>query len=149
MSKPQIVLAVAEALISFGAIGCSAGASKQAAEATASKYFQALSQKDWDTAVSLYAPEFFEKTPKKQWREMLANLGEKLGEYQSHQLQNWQYQSHTGTGGSRRVTVLTYRVRYAKGEATEVFTFLGGGDGEQLQIAGHQITSPALLAPSK
>jgi len=149
MGSRRDLLSVMGVLISFAVSGCGAGARKQAAEATAGKYFQALSQKDWDMAVSMYAPDFFQKMPKEKWRESLASLAEKLGEYQGHRLQGWSSQSHVGTGGSRQVTVLTYQVQYAKGEATEVLTFFGTGDGEELKIVGHQINSPLLLAPSK
>jgi hypothetical protein len=151
-----VVVAVAVSLSGLVAIGVvaivlaarGASAGKQAGEATAGKYFQAVSQKDWDTAMSLYAPLFFEKSPKKQWRAVLANLAEKLGDYQSHQLKDWQYRSYTGTNGSQRVMILTYQVRYTKAEATETLTFSGGGNGE-LQIVGHHIDSPALLASTK
>jgi len=76
-------------------------------------------------------------------------LAEKLGDYQGHQLQDWRYQTHVGTDGIRQVTVLTYQVRYVKGESTERLTFFGSGDGEELKIVGHNINSPALLAPNK
>jgi hypothetical protein len=158
MSKQWKVVVVTVALVLSGLVaigvvalvmaarGVSAG--KQAGEATAGKYFQAVSQKDWDTVMSLYSPLFFEKLSKKQWRDTLATLAKRLGDYQSHQLKEWEYRRTSGPNGSQRVMILTYQVRYTKAEATETLTFSGGSDGE-LQIVGHRINSPALLASTK
>ncbi len=128
--------------------GCGAGASKQAAEATATKLYQARSQKDWDAVLQLYSPEFYQKTSKEQWRGMILGLHEKLGDYKDHQLKNWNYQTFSGVGGSTKTIVLIYQVQYANGEATETLTFVGRGDEKTLKITGHQINSPALLMPA-
>ena len=128
--------------------GCGAGASKQAAEATAAKLYQASSQKDWDAVLELYSPEFYKKTSRQQSRDMILGVHEKLGDYTGHQLTNWNYQTYAGTGGRIQTVVLIYQVSYAKGEATETLTFVGTGDEKTLKITGHQISSPALQMPS-
>jgi len=127
--------------------GCGMSANKQAAETTAAKLYQASSQKDWDAILQLYSPEFYQKTNKEQWREMLLGIHEKLGDYKSHQLTNWNYQTYAGVGGTTRTVVLIYQVQYEKGEATETLTFIGHGDDKTLTISGHQIISPALVMP--
>ncbi len=128
--------------------GCGAGPSKQAAEATANTLYQALSQKDWGAVLQLYSPKFYQQTSKEQWRSMLLGLHEKLGDYKAHHLKNWNYQNFSGVSGSTQTIVLIYRVQYANGEATETLTFVGTGDEKTLEIAGHQINSPALVMPS-
>jgi hypothetical protein len=128
--------------------GCGMGANKEAAEATAAKLYQACSQKDWDSVLKLYSPEFYQKTNREQWRGMILGLNEKLGDYKAHQLKNWQFRTFAGVGGSSQTIVLTYQVQYANGEATETLTFVGSGGEKTLKISGHQITSPALLMPA-
>ncbi|MCH8829021.1 MAG: DUF3887 domain-containing protein [Planctomycetes bacterium] len=144
----SLMTAMVFGIISVSLAGCGANQSKQAAEETANRLYQALSEKDWDKAVSFYGPQFFQKTSKQEWRAALVNLEKKFGAYKSHQIQNWKYRSHTGTGGSHQVTVITYKVKYAKATTTETITFLGSGD-EELKIVGHRIESPAFLAPDK
>jgi hypothetical protein len=131
-----IGIIVAIVLIFFSDVG----AGLQMAKATTAKYFQAYSQNDWDTALALYSPEFFQQTPKDQWRGQLPLVAAKLGDYQGHQLVGWRYMM--GKNGN---LVLNYQVNYTRGQANETFTFLGNGDGKQILISGHQIHSPALL----
>ena len=118
-------------------------ASLDDAKQTAEDYYRAVRQKNWDGAMSFYAPEFFGKTPKGQWRQALPRLVEKLGDYRNHTLVGWRY--FAGAGGSQ--IVLNYQVQYAKGPATETLSFLGTGQGKPMLIFGHQINSPALLLP--
>lgn len=149
-SHPLVRLSLVALSLLLG--GCGAGASKQAAEATATELYQASSQKDWDAVLQLYSPEFYQKTSKEQWRSMILGLHEKLGDYKTHQLKNWNYQTFSGVGGSTQTIVLVYQVQYANGEATETLTFIGSGDEKTLKITGHQINSPVLLmsaAPTK
>jgi hypothetical protein len=127
--------------------GCGMSANQQAAETTATQLYKSISEKDWDGAIGLYAPEFFQKMPKEQWRDVLANVSKKLGDYKDRQLQNWNYRSYVGTGGNQQTTTLTFQVQYLNGEATETLTFLG--NEVPLKIAGHQINSPQLLLPDK
>ena len=119
-------------------------ASMNDAETTVDKYFRALSNKDWDTALGLYAPEFYQKMPEEQWRQVLPNLGKKLGDYQSRKLTNWRVWA--GTAGSQ--VMLNYEVQYTKAAASETFSFIGKREGEPLLIVGHQVNSPAFLAPN-
>ena len=128
--------------------GCGMGANKQAAEATATKLYQASAQKDWDAVLQLYSPEFYQKTTREEWRSMLLGLHEKLGDYKNHQLTNWNFRTFQGVGGSSQTIVLLYKVQYANGEATESLTFMGNGDEKSLKISGHQINSPVLLVPA-
>ena len=70
---------ISVAFVCFAVSGCGAGARKSAAEASAEKYFAAFSQKDLDTAVSLYSSEFFEKCRKRiggsRWRPLRISSG--------------------------------------------------------------------------
>jgi hypothetical protein len=135
------------ALVGLGLLlaGCGMKASKEAAETTATKLYQAWSNKDWDAVLGLYSPQFYQETKKEQWRSIILGLHEKLGDYKSHQLKDWNYKTFYGTGGNTQTTVLIYEVRYTHGQATETLTFMGNGTEKVLKIAGHHITSPALL----
>jgi len=147
MKSRRLFAAILLGALSLQTSGCGMTANKQAAEATSTQLYKSISEKDWDGAMALYAPDFFQKITKEQWHEILVNLAKKLGDYKSHQLQNWNYRSYMGTDGNRQVTTLTFQVQYANGESTETLTFLGTGD--PLKISGHKINSPLLLMPEK
>ena len=144
MPSSRFALGVLLAL-SLLVAGCGMKASKEAAETAATELYQAWSHKDWDAVLGLYSPEFYQQTKKEQWRSSILGLHEKLGDYKSHQLKDWNYKTFYGTGGNTQTTVLIYQVQYAHGEATETLTFVGNVTEKVLKIAGHQITSPALL----
>jgi len=147
MTSRQLLTLLLSGAVPLVMSGCGMSANKQAAEATATQLYKSISEKDWDAAVGLYAPEFFQKMPKDQWRDILTNVSKKLGDYKDRRLQNWNYRSYVGTDGNRQITTLTFQVQYLNGEATEVLTFLGSEI--PLKIAGHQINSPQLLLPDK
>jgi hypothetical protein len=129
--------------------GCAMEASKQAAETTAAQMYQARSAKNWEAVLTLYSPEFYRATDREQWKNLLLVAHEKLGEYQSRELRNWQFKSFLGTGGQCITTELVYQVRFSKGEATETLTFQAKGQDTPLKISGHFIRSPLLvLAPA-
>jgi hypothetical protein len=118
---------------------------QQAAEAIADRYFRAFSEQDWDVVLSLYADEFFRKTPYWLFRDLLVKFGENLGEYRDRQLEECKDRHYTGAGESSPLTVLTYHVSYAKGSTAETLTLLGDGARAEPRIVGHQIDSAALL----
>ena len=60
-----------------------------------------------------------------------------MGDYQSHRLEGWRYNAHTDAQGSRRRTVLTFRVQYARGEAVEQLSFEGSPNGDPVLIAAY------------
>ncbi len=137
-----LVLCVGVAVVFFlFASGANVGLAKDTVE----EYFQTYAQKNWNKAISLYSEEFFTATSKEQWRQVLPALENKLGNYQSSHLSSWKYQA----GPQGGVIVLAYQVQYAKGQATETFSFRGTTEAGRMLIVGHQINSPALLAPIK
>jgi hypothetical protein len=124
--------------------GCGASANKEASEAAATQLYQSVAAKDWDKVLAHYGPEFFQVMPRDVWRTTLISVGDRLGEYRSHRLEGWSYNTTTDAEGTRQVTELTFKVQYGKGEATENLTFLRRGEGAPLRIIGHKITSPLL-----
>ena len=130
----------------LGLPGCGAGKHKQAAEALANDFYRAFSANDWDSALNLYGPEFFEKTTKDQWQTTLMGIREKVGAHQSHEVKGWQHKSRVGTGGSKQTTVLTLQVSYASAVTTETLTFLSSAE-KGLRIVGHNIQLPSPKSP--
>jgi|GEM_PF-2458357 len=119
------------------------------AEAAADRYFQALVAKDWDKTDDMYGPEFFQNTPKKEWHKMRDRLEKKFGKYQSRQSQGFRFRKYYGTGGGYLTAVITYRVQYENGIATEVITLRRKIGETQLKLIGHHINSNMLLKPDE
>ena len=137
-----VVVALIIGTIAYFIYGASANT--RLAQETVDKYYQAYTQKNWESALSFYSPEFFAKTPKEQWLQTLPVVRDRLGSYQSSQQTGWRYQADANGG----FIALSFQVAYEKGQATETFTLRSTADGRMV-IVGHTINSPALLAPNK
>jgi hypothetical protein len=128
-------------IISLSALllfGCSFGESEKAAETAADKLFLEVSKGPSEKYYDLYSDDFYKATSKEEWKKIRESLKQKLGDYVSHQLINWNVKSFN----LETTTVLTYKVTYSKYEATETLTFKGG---DQPKLVGHFINSKGLL----
>ncbi len=106
--------------------GCSFTQDKNDAEAVLTRHFQTISTNDFDTAMTDYGTQFFEKTPKDEWTKALAKLIGKLGTYQSHTLTacaHIQEGRHERSGHHRFASVRGY-VFQAPGDG-KFYTFQG------------------------
>lgn len=119
-------------------IGCSFGESKKAAEATADQLFLELSKGPSEKYYDLYSDDFYKITPREEWKKLREKLKDKLGDYSSHKLVNWNVINFN----LETTTTLVYRVTYTKYEATETLTFKGS---EHPILVGHFFNSKGLL----
>lgn len=126
------------------AAGCGMKQEKATAEAVATNLFAKVQLGDFDSAMSLYSPKFFEQTSKDEWKSLLGNLQKKLGSLESYELVTWNFKKQAHTSGSGTYWVLQYKVTYSKYPATETVTVFKPVGGT-FQILGHNINSTGLL----
>src|SRR5580765_8530972 len=80
--------------------GCGLTHGKKDAEAVLTRHFQTITTNGFDTAISDYGTQFFQKTPKDEWTKALAGMSRKLGTYQSHTVTGWRTFTKAGTRGA-------------------------------------------------
>jgi hypothetical protein len=125
--------------------GCGITKGKKDGEAVLTRHFQTIATNGFDTALTDYGAQFFQKTSKDEWRKALSKLNEKLGTYQSHTVTGWRVFQNAGTFGSGTTVSLQCQVNYSKHQATESFTLFKALGASDYKIVGHQINSTALL----
>ena len=123
--------------LAAGLAGCS-GREVSQEERFVSRYFDSVKKGQMDTVLSLYSPLFYEKTPRDQWRESLAQVGQSLGELKSFELQLPLEARQEGPDGSYR-SKLVYRVRYSKYRAEETITVFKAPAEGPMSILEHEI----------
>jgi hypothetical protein len=117
----------------------------KAAESVARDYFESIRAKDFDKALTFYAPQFFEQTSREDWLQGLHNLDEKLGDLSKYDLVGWRIQSNVGAPISGTFYILQYKVTYTKYQADETLTLFRPTTGGEIKILGHSIQSPGFL----
>jgi hypothetical protein len=115
------------------------------AEAVAKQYFAAIQAKDIERALDLYDARFYAQTPRDEWRQMLQNLGTKLGDLKSYQQVGWNVQTMTGTAGHGHYCELRFHVTYSKYASDETLVLFRAKRTDPVKIVGHNINSPGLL----
>lgn len=78
----------------------------------------------------LYSEEFYEKTPKENWMNILRKIHEKLGTPENFKQLNWKVKAQAHRSLSGTVVTLVYGIQYSKHEAREVikvFKLASGG----------------------
>ena len=132
-------LPVALALVAASA--CGFRAAKQDAETLAATYFQAAQAKDLDKIMDLYWPSFYQATTRRDWRQTMLRVWDKLGVPGDFKLQGWRVDAGVTSGGTH--IVLVYSVTYEKYPAEETLTiFKRSGES---RILGHDIKSEGFL----
>lgn len=135
---PTILLSAMAVFIA----ACSFTESKQAAEQTADTLYHTLATGDIDAAMDLYSDRFYQETNREEWRKILYSVHERLGDYENHELLNWNVWTGVSSEVTGTVTTLVYHVQYTKYDATEQLTFLGSSSP---QLVGHHYNSRGLL----
>lgn len=108
------------------------------AERLAEQYFEVVGRQAYDEALPLYSELFFEKTPREQWKQSLADVQRSMGEPLSHRLQRPLQPAEEGPDGSYRQT-LVYVVQYKRYKAEETITVFQAPSGGPLRILEHNI----------
>ena len=141
----RIFLLMCITLAIIGLAGCSTGKDIDAAKALGQNYYDALKAKDFETAMSFYSPQFFEKTSRSDTLQALKGVNAKLGDLLSCDFTYLQVSRYGGTGGYFTRYNLNYDTTYSKGSAEETLTIIKSEDGSKMQILGFNIESLALL----
>src|SRR5262245_32373397 len=123
--------------------GCGMSEAKNAAEQEVGRHFQRIASGAWDAVIDAYAPGFFEKTSKEEWKTFLVRVADKAGAYQSHSVTSWRVFEGIGTTSGTHVS-LTCNVVYAKHELQETFTLMKSDDGAY-RIVGHHVEAGPFL----
>jgi hypothetical protein len=140
------IFAVGLAAITLSLLGgCGFTQGKKDAEAVLTRHFQTIATNGFDTAMSDYGAQFFQKTTKDEWAKALTKLSSKLGTYQSHNVGDWRVFKNAGTTGAGTTVSIQCQVTYSKHSATESFTMFKGVNDTDYKIIGHNINSAALL----
>ncbi len=124
--------------------GCSLVEDKSVAENVVKNYFELIKDKNFEKTLTLYSKQFFEKTKKEDWLQILKNINGKLGDLQKYELIRWNINKRVGTGSGTYFS-LQYQVTYSKYPANESFTIFKKRRGSELRIVGHFINSQGLL----
>ena len=110
-----------------------------------SNYFDAVRAKDFEKALTFYAPQFFEKTSHVEWLQILKNVNSKLGDLRIYQLSGFRGQANAGAGLTGMFYILQYRVSHSKYPADETVTLFRPPGSDEMRILSHQIDSQGLL----
>lgn len=132
-------------LVSIATFGCSKNSDVTNAEKVANNLFEAIKNKDFDTAITFYSPKFFELNPNVNWLEVLINKTNKLGDLSTYELKGWSITNAFGTLESGTYVELKYSVTYSRYPGTETLTLLKSSTGGELGIVAHSINSIGLL----
>ncbi len=125
--------------------GCGIAKAKQDSGKVLARHFLVISTNGYAEALGDYGSQFFQGASKEEWKEALARLTAKLGEYQGHTITAWRVFTKAGTVGSGTTVELQCQVTYSKRSANETFTLFKGMTGSEYKIIGHQIDGVALL----
>jgi len=131
-------------LLIIGSSGCGIVSTKAHAQQVATNLFEAIRNKDFDTAMTFYAPEFFEETPV-DWMQVLKNVNAKLGDLETYKLDTWSINKFMGTTGSGTYFKAQYEVTYSRYTATEKLTLFKPDTGSEFKIIKHDIESFGLF----
>ncbi len=127
-------------------MGCGMSQEKQAAEAVAGQFHTALQAKKFDDAVALCNASFFKNTSKKDTRDFLDNLTQRLGEFKRAKLVGWHFNKQAMSGGgSGTYYTLTYEASFAKYQGTETILVYKPFGGNTFSVLGYNINSPGLV----
>lgn len=123
--------------VTLGLSGCG-GPAPTEAERLIERYFEAVGAQRYDDVLPLYSDLFFEKTPREDWKQALANVRNSLGELQTHKVQRPLKEREEGPEGSYRLTLI-YIVQYSRFKAEETITVFQEPSGGPLNILEHNI----------
>lgn len=103
-------------------------------------FYELLKAKNFDGALDLYAPEFFQSRPREDWKRHLQNMQEQLGAVQSFELKRQQ----ADVRYSGKFFIYEYSVVYAKEKSWETVTFFVPVAGGEVKVFGHQIKAKGI-----
>lgn len=103
-------------------------------------FYDLLKTKNFDGALDLYAPEFFQSRPRDEWKQHLQTIQQKLGDLQSFELKRQQADLRY----SGKFFIYEYRVVYVNETSWETVTFFVPVAGGEVKVFGHQIKAKGI-----
>lgn len=122
--------------------GCTIAKDKSAAEDVAKVYFDQIKDKNYDKASEICADEFFQKTSRKDFVNILQTVNKKLGDIKSYKLESWKVTESLKEG---TYYYLTYKVEYSKYSSEEQFTLCMPKGAKDIKLIKYNINSEGLL----
>ncbi len=125
------------ALLLMMLAGCSSAPQHEdQAAAMVNKLYTALQQQQWNQALDMYGKKFYGGHSRDAWLKKLKSIQQKLGPMQGRTLifkskdPRFHYDAY----------IFSYRVKYARGESTDIITLFQDVNGGDLALVGHKIT---------
>jgi hypothetical protein len=111
------------------------------AKAVVAEYFAALQSGALDDALSLHHPDFYAETAPEEWREMLAQVQQRLGDLEEFTLVKRKAFFGIKASGMGTYVTLRYALRYANASTVETLVLFKASEGERPSIVSHRIDS--------
>ncbi len=121
----------------FMLLGACSAAPRNEDEASkmVNKLYTSLQHQNWDQALAMYGKKFYESHPRDEWLEKLKSIQKKLGPMQGRTL----IFKRKDPRFHYDVYMFSYRVKYARGESSDIITLFQDVNGGKLTIVGHTI----------
>ncbi|MDQ6960013.1 MAG: hypothetical protein Q9M27_03200 [Mariprofundaceae bacterium] len=117
-------------------VACSAAPQHEdEASAMVNNLYTALQQQHWNQALGMYGKKFYESHPREEWLKELKSVQQKLGPMQGRTL----VFKRKDPRFHYDVYMFSYRVKYTKGESTDILTLFQDVSGGKLTLVGHKI----------
>ena len=141
----KVLLFTCAGILILSLPGCSIGRNLGEARALGDKYFEAIMEKDFESAVGYYSPRFLEEISKNEALKTLAGINTKLGYMVSYKFKELRANGQFDSDGSSTTYRLIYETVYSKGPAIEQLTIVKSEDGTKMEILSFNINSAYLL----
>jgi hypothetical protein len=132
------------AFVCLAALGCGIKKSKEDAERIVARHYESIAAHAYEAVLADYDEQFFEKTPRDGWVDVLKKVEAKLGTYESYKIAGWNARNNFGTNAGSYVTI-GCDVKYAQHEAEEQMILFRRDDRAEFKIMKHGINSEWLL----
>lgn len=144
-TKRFILLILVFILTTIFITGCNVNAGKTAAQGVVKTYFNLLHDKNYEKALELYSPLFYEVTTREEWLSTMKRINEKLGDLKSINLSEWKVTKSANISNSGTYYTLKYNVEYSKFSSVEEITLFKPIGEKNIKIVGHNINSEGFL----
>ena len=126
-------------------LGCrSSPSDADRATAVVNRMMAARQANELDRACDFYAPMFYRKTRREDWKATLVMFPRRLGPLQTWTVVDAKVSKEAGDAGLGPVVALQVKSTYARFEATEALILCRPSGAADFLILGHTIASPGL-----
>jgi hypothetical protein len=141
MTFTRTFCSLATSFIALLTVSCDLQKNSEEDRALADRYFAASAAGDYETVLSLYSQQFFAKTTREQFRNLLASVHTRCGAPKIHILKGSTITSSL-TDSSGQATLI-YDVTYDRCRLSEVIRISKSDNGEP-KILWHQLNFQAV-----